>query len=164
MKILMALAVVLGLSATVSAAEVGDTVPCVTLNNVYPDGSEKVECIHGEGGISVVEFFQVNCGPCRRNLPTFSALATDLAGQASFRMVGIDRKESMTRDYMSQRAEFFHFPVALDTNRKATKAFKIPGTPTLFIINAQDEVIYKHVGGLRPQDVADITALLGGQN
>jgi thiol-disulfide isomerase/thioredoxin len=168
-KILLVKLSLILLPIVAGALEVGDHAPCVVLNHIAADGMESEHCIREpeEGTrtkLKVLEFFSAVCSDCHKNLPIFSQLSMDLQGQATFRLVAIDRDESLVRDYIKTERDNIRFEVALDTSRDAKKAYNIVATPTLFVLDAQDTVLYKHQGVLSSKDVENIKDLVEGSN
>lgn len=145
------------------ALEVGEEAPCVILNHIAADGSESEHCIrepNKEGQFKVLEFFSATCGACARNLPKVSAIAKRVENVATVRLVGIDRSESLLRDYVSMNRNLVQFEVALDTSRDAKRAYDVISTPTLFVLDANDVVRFKHEGVLSDADSAEIERLV----
>lgn len=145
------------------AYSVGDTAACVILNQIAPDGSESEHCIRdtrAEGEAKVIEFFSATCSDCQRNLPIVSNLSARLSGKATVRLVGIDRSEALLRSYVQNNRNLIKFEVALDTNRDAKRAYDIIETPTLYVLDHENKVIFKHSGVLSNSDVNEIESLV----
>lgn len=145
------------------AYEVGDTADCVILNQIAPDGSESEHCIRDpkvEGQAKVLEFFSATCSACQANLPIVSALSARLEGKATVRLVGIDRSEALIREYLQRNKDLIRFEVALDTNRDAKRAYDVIATPTLYVLDRDNKVIFKHTGVLSNADVQEIEGLV----
>lgn len=145
------------------AVQVGEQAPCVVLNNISATGAEADYCIREpnvEGQVKLLEFFSATCSACIRNLPIFSALHAELGTEATFRLVGIDRDEDLLRDYVTEKKSLINFDTALDTNRDAKRAYDVFATPTLFVLSADNTVLYRHVGVLRPSDVSKIRKII----
>jgi hypothetical protein len=139
---------------------VGDQAPCVSLRDIQPDSTEITQCIRTRPAnvpFLLLEFSSVMCSACQDNLPVLSKLAGEVHATAATRMILIDRSESLIRDYLKNTPKsLIHFPASLDMERKAKKAYGIFATPTLFILDQSNRVIYKHVGTLLPDDVEAI--------
>ncbi len=109
----------------------------------------------------VLEFFLTTCSACRENRPIFMSLARDLSHKAVFKFVGIDNKESTLRSfYQSQLSEIIFFPYVLDNKRIAAKSFNIQSTPTSFILDRNNRIIYKHEGVFSKIDLEKINELI----
>ncbi len=157
------LAASLSFSANAMALEVGDQAPCVVLDIVETDGSQTISCIRDsrdDQGYTLIEFFSTTCAPCIQNIPTLSSLARDLDSVATLTAVAIDRDAGLVYNLLNRRPDI-NYGVALDSSRDAMRAYGIRFTPTLYIINKNNTVLYKHVGPLKAQDVAQIKATVG---
>jgi thiol-disulfide isomerase/thioredoxin len=154
------------ISFTAGAVEVGETAPCVVLNQISANGIEAEHCIRDPkvtGEKVVLEFFLTTCSDCQANLPIFSDLASRLSGKATFRLVGTDRSEAAIRGYLQSNASLIagaQIETALDTQRDARRAYSVVATPTLFILDSQNTVLYRHTGILKPSDVQAIEQIL----
>lgn len=154
-------------STTAHALEVGDAAPCVVLNQIAPDAMEKEHCIRdkNEGTqFTVIEFFSATCSDCQMNLPHFNQLAMESVHRATFRLVGIDRDEQLLRDYIKKNAQLISFETALDTNRDAKTAYNVVATPTLFVLDSDNKIVFKHVGVLKPADMCALESVIGKGN
>lgn len=146
------------------ALEVGQSAPCVELLQVYPDGLEQEQCIRDKTGagqkFTLLEFFSIDCSDCAENLPIVSKLSADIVGTTQTRLVSIDRKENRVRSYIGEHEDLIRFPVAFDLERDAKSAYGVKATPTLFVLDQNYRVVFKHVGVLGAQDLARIRALV----
>jgi thioredoxin-related protein len=146
-------------SAPAMALEVGENAPCVVLEQRLSDSSMAEKCIRDrEPGQShtLIEFFSTTCSACAINLPNVVSLGSELAQFATTRFVSIDRARDATLAYVSNTAAIQAFPVALDVERDAKAAYNVRATPTLFVLNSNNDVVYKHVGVLSAADQAAI--------
>lgn len=133
------------------ALEVGDAAPCVVLDHIQTDGSRAEHCIRDprEAGQPVLlEFFSTTCGDCLRNLPIMSGLAAELYEYATTRYVSIDRNPEQVERFRRENAALINFEIALDNDRSARRAYGVDSTPTLYVLNSENVVIYKHEGVL----------------
>jgi peroxiredoxin len=170
MKSLM-LAALIGLPFSLAAnmayaLGVGEKAPCVELNNLAPDGSESDHCIrqpNAEGQFKILEFFSATCSDCAQNLPIISAVAAKTETVATTRLIGLDRDEKLTREYTKAHSDLIHFEVALDTNRDATKAYSVVATPTVFVLDPKNTVVFRKDDVLNDADVVQILKLVGAQ-
>lgn len=150
-------------SGQAQALEVGGAAPCVVLNHVAADNSESEHCIRepNQAGQKVlIEFFSATCSDCQANLPKFAGLAQELGGVATFRAIGIDRNESLLRNYINSHRMEIPFEVALDIQRDAKMAYGVVSTPTLFILDSSNTVVYKHEGVLSDVNLEQIRTLV----
>ncbi len=142
------------------AAEVGDTAQCVVLDQVK-NGQTTEHCIRDPdvaGQAIVIEFFSITCSACIANIPNIKTLAAELGNSATVRYVSIDRNESAVRDFI-QRHDI-KLEVAFDTERTARRAYDIVATPTLFVLNPNNEIIYKHIGTIDSNDINEIKSVV----
>lgn len=159
-----ALAAALALTTSISsfALEVGDSAPCVVLEQQSASGQELEGCIRDvlneNQTHTLIEFFSITCSTCQKNLPKVAALATDISKTATTRLVSVDRKTEDVKAYLASQnvKPSIVFPVAFDVERDAKKAYGVVQTPTLFILNRANVVVYKHSGELSEKDLAEI--------
>lgn len=156
----------LGLSAvSAQAVEVGDISPCMHVDQILPDGTElNNECINDpistEHKYTLLDFSSTTCHWCNVNHPNLVKIAADFANTTTVRVLYTDRNEAVARQYVADHKDTHQFPVGFDPTRKASKAFDIPGTPTMFVVDRGSKIIYKHVGALKAEDMAELSALL----
>ena len=148
------------------ALEVGDSAPCVMINHISPARVESEHCIRDakvESQKKVLEFFLTTCSDCLANLPKFSDLAHRFGSTATFRLIGIDRNEMAIRSYLATHAHLIGasgIDTGLDTDRDAKKAYGVVATPTLFVLDHNNTIIYKHVGQLTAKDITELETIL----
>lgn len=150
------------LSLPAFSLEVGDTAPCVVLEQISVNGQGLEQCIREPRiprQIKYLEFFSVNCSACRTNLPLVSSLHQQYGDLVTFRLISIDRSEAAIRQYLSEFRHLINFPVAMDLNRDAKNAYQVQATPTTYLLDANDVVIYKHVGVLSAADLAQLGSI-----
>jgi thiol-disulfide isomerase/thioredoxin len=149
---------------TASAYEVGDAAACVVLTQSTPTGDVE-GCIREKTlptqTHTLIEFFSVTCSDCAKNLPKVSALAQELGSSLQVRLVSIDKKEGDVRDYIAAHKAQIDFPVAFDLDRDAKKAYSVVATPTIYVLDADYDVVFKKVGVLSPSDIATIKSIAG---
>jgi peroxiredoxin len=146
-----------------AALPVGDEAPCVELSDHFVDGSVSHECLRSreEGKFLLLEFFSVTCSSCLENLPVLTQMSQDLREQSSTRLVSIDRDTELVDAFLAQRRGTLPFPVAFDNTRAAKRAYEVVVTPTIFVVDPQNKIVYEHAGSLDPKDVQQITELVG---
>lgn len=146
-------------SAPALALEVGETAPCVVLEQRLPNGSFADLCIrdHEQAQThTIIEFFSITCSACAVNLPNVVQLGKELMPYATTRFVSIDRNREAILGYVASEASIQSFPVALDVERNARRAFDVVATPTLFVLDGENKVVFKHVGVLSETDKKNI--------
>ena len=162
---LLSLAILLGFSAQVQAVEVGEVAQCVVLDHIQSDNSLTTHCIRDhkpEQTHTILEFFSISCSACKENLPHVNRLAASLENLATTRLVSIDRNIDAVKAYVIQNKLDLPFEVALDSDRDAKNAYGVFATPTLFVLDSQNTVIFKHIGVLEETDIEQIEKLVRG--
>ncbi len=147
-KILIILTMLLS-TFSAQALDVGDDAPCVVLEHVETDGKSSEHCIRDpkiELKPVVLDFFSIYCNYCIESFPVLNKLSESVAGQATFRAIAIDRKENEVRDFIATRKDLITHEVGLDLDRDAKKAYAVVTTPTIFVLNSQNKIIFKHSG------------------
>lgn len=151
----------------VFAYEVGDTVTCVRLPEVFHptrDAQEVVGCLEGqessEQSFTMLEFFTVNCGYCTQNLPAFAQLAQDISETTTSRFVSLTKERSQLNSYIERHSEHMVAPVMQDERREASRYYDVRAVPTLYVINKNQKVVFKKLGMLKEQDIEQIRNLV----
>ena len=154
----------LGFNLESIALEVGETAPCVVLNQIQADGTDVEGCImhtideaHKH---TLLEFFSITCGACSENLPIVSALHDEFKDSLTVRLVSVDRNEAKVRSHVLEHRNLIQFPVALDLDRDAKRAYDIIATPTQYLLNRDNVVVYKNIGTLDDEQLAKLRSLL----
>ena len=153
-------------SPKIFALEVGDKAPCGVLKHFYTDGSEHQDDVCAPlkvGQLTMIEFSASTCGYCVRNLPKLAQISKDLSEKASTRLVLIDRDEERAKEFMKAYAENIVFPVGIDNTRVVYRAFENEGTPTLFIVNSDRTILFKHIGEMEEEDMNAVRKLVKGE-
>jgi peroxiredoxin len=159
MKHLILVATTLCLAGFAHALEVGNQAPCVELNQIAINGSESVHCIRDRAiktQALVQEFFSVPCSDCHDSFTTVNAAAAQLGEAATFRLIALDRDEKLVRDFVAGNRDVVTHEVALDSHRDAMKAYGVVATPTVFVLNSQNTIIFKHEGVVTKNVAAEI--------
>lgn len=153
-------------AAPAFALEVGDTAPCAAMDQFNPaTGKTYNGCIsQGVDGaeFAIVEFSQVNCGACRENMPGLSRLASETRGFATSRDVVLDRNKAAIDQYIERnKSLLMPLHVGYDLNRAGARGFGVTATPTIFVVDADGKILYKHVGVMSQGDISEIKSLVG---
>lgn len=163
MKTLALSAVVVLLSASHAfALGVGDTAPSASLNDIQIDDTVVNESIYTRAtGTSYVmlEFFETTCDACQENLPIVSQLAHDIAATTTTRLIGLE-DQTTVQTYVDANRSLFQFPTAVDADETVADAFGIQYVPSIFIVDANNKILYSDVGVLADSDIAQIKSLV----
>ena len=91
-----------------------------------------------------------------------SALASELETEATTRLIGIDRDENLLRTYLAGHKNLILFDLALDTNRDAKRAYDVVSTPTVFVLDPMNKVVFRSSGVLNENEIAEIRSIVKG--
>ncbi len=146
------------LSFNIFSAEVGDKLECTKLDELTPSGKIVNNCIGDKKSVqkyTIIEFMSVMCRPCVSMLPMISRLGKEVEEIATVRLVSIDTNDSIINTFLDnpEYSKFLTVPFAFDRERVAMRKLKIKYTPTLFVINDKNEIIYKHIGASEDDDL-----------
>lgn len=99
------------------------------------------------GKVVLVNFWATWCEPCRDEMPALGRLQKKLGGKGFVVLaVNVDEPESRVRKFLEQMP--LGFPVLVDPERKATKAWNVRILPASFIIDRDGRIRYAAVGEL----------------
>ncbi len=92
-----------------------------------------------EGRPVLVHFFATWCAPCRAEMAGLTRLAAQRAeGPLAILAVDVGEVPVRVRRFFADRP--VPFPVLLDEDRAALKAWKVPGLPATFLLDASHAV------------------------
>ena len=123
------------------AASVGLEAPDFTLPNL--DG-ESVSLSDLEGRPVFINFWRINCTPCREEMPHLQAVYEERQGELVMLNVNIGDDASNIKQFLEVNS--LSFPVLLDTDITVARRYGIPGTPTAFFINKEGIIKVKVIG------------------
>lgn len=149
---LIALLIALALAACTDRTEPLGEAPPVTFRTL--DGRNLV--LAEATGPVLVNFWATDCVVCLKEIPDLVALHADYAPKG-FELVAVAMPHDPPNAVLElAEARELPYPVAIDIDGAVLAAFEpVPGTPTSFLIDAEGQVIERHVGAL------DVAALRG---
>ena len=97
------------------------------------------------GKVVLVNFWATWCEPCREEMPSIERLRASMAGRPfAVLAVNLAEPESRVRGFLNQVP--LAFPVLLDQDRAAAKAWKVRFLPATFIVGPDGRVRYSYFG------------------
>lgn len=119
------------------------------------------------GRVVFVNFWATWCPPCREEAPALERLYRSLRAEG-FEVLGVSIDDAQAREAIEHfRAEFgLSFPLLVDPDRSAYRAFQATGVPETFLVDAAGRVVERFVGPRdwdEPRYKSAIRALLAGR-
>ncbi len=116
-----------------------------------------------KGQVVLVNFWATWCGPCIKEIPSLNRLVDKMHGK-NFQLLSVDIKEPARRiiSFFNRLELKKGFPVLMDRNGQASKAWKIYAYPSTFLIDKTGIIRYAKRGALEwdNQNVMDTIASL----
>jgi peroxiredoxin len=107
---------------------------------------------HYRGRPLVINFFASWCDPCRDEMPLLNELARR-ADERGYRLLGVAVEDSRAAVTQFAHAAKIAFPVALDTDSRVKRAYRIFGPPATFFVDAGGTVRDVVLGPITPERV-----------
>jgi len=121
----------------------------INLGTVTDINGNKIDLKKNEGKITVLNFWFINCPPCRMEIPELNSLV-EKHGADSVRFVAIALDEKFALEEFL-RTMPFHYKI-VDQGRYLTEQYRIQSYPTHVVID-QEGKVYFHTTGLAPNTV-----------
>lgn len=141
------------------ALEPGETAPDFTVRRLGGGFLRLANEVAGKRAV-LVQYWHVDCPPCREALPVVQGLV-DRYGKQGFAAIGLNRsdpEEAIDRLLKLQGAKF---PIGLRAHDAGiVDRYRIPGSPTFFLIGPDRKVIATLVG-YRPGEIEAELAKIG---
>lgn len=99
------------------------------------------------GKVVLVNFWATWCEPCKVEMPSIERLRKSLESRP-FAVLAVNLAEPDARVRAFLRAVPLGFPVLMDRDAAATKAWKARMLPATFIVDADGRLRYSHIGEL----------------
>lgn len=99
----------------------------------------------------VLDFWTTWCGPCRMAMPELNAFGGKFPDRVEILSVNQQEPRDKVAGYINSKPwDFLH--VVLDSNGEVSRAYRVYGIPTLYVVNLEGQVCFKHVGYRRGLD------------
>jgi len=123
-----------------------------------------------KGSVAVLDFFAVNCGYCKKQIPRVEPIRAEYADKG-VRFINVSQKmgsKEFTQDEVvdTMKQLGFRGEVALDHTNTVGKAFQASGFPTMVILDKEGKVAVTNVGNigdLEDRMKKQLDALLAGK-
>jgi peroxiredoxin len=97
------------------------------------------------GRVVLVNFWATWCAPCREEMTSMRALQTRLAGRP-FVILLVNYGEARARISEFVQRESLAFPILLDPNQEAPRAWRVRVLPSSFLVDPGGRVRYGVIG------------------
>jgi thiol-disulfide isomerase/thioredoxin len=108
----------------------------------------------GNGKPVVLEFWATWCPLCKQLEPAMRTARTKYAGQVTFVSVGVSSNQSPERQRKHAEANQMGGEFVFDRNDMAQKAFSVPHTSYVVVLDGKGRVVYTGVGAEQDVDAA----------
>ncbi len=112
-----------------------------------------------KGKVVFVNFWATWCPPCRQEMPSMQALYKEMASER-FEMLAILQNDDPARAEKLARQLGITFPILVDPESKAAKAYGLTGVPETFIVDASGILREKFIGAY-PWDSPQAKSMIG---
>lgn len=113
------------------------------------------------GRLVLINFWATWCPPCRREMPSMERLQQQLR-ERGLSVIAVDVGEDAETvfAFTGQLEPAPSFPLLLDPDAEAARAWGVKGLPTSFVVDPTGRVIMRAVGGTEFDDAAAVEQLL----
>ena len=121
--------------------------PQVTLKTM--DGKAvRVDTLSNGGKPFVIDFFATWCKPCNRELDAISEVYADWQEETGVKIfaVSIDQAHNINKVKPLVDNHGWEYDVLLDPNGDLKRAFGIQNIPYVLLVDAQGNIVYRHMG------------------
>jgi thiol-disulfide isomerase/thioredoxin len=148
------------LSAQVGGIAVGAVAPADFTLSSLDGASVDLRSMIGKKPV-VMEFWATWCPLCRKLEPAFKSAKAQYGSQVAFLNVGVPDNQSIERQkaYVTERSMDGMF--VFDAESKMMKAYAVPHTSYVVVLDKTGKVVYTGVGGDQDLDAAIRKALPG---
>lgn len=99
-----------------------------------------------KGKVVVMSFWASWCGPCRRELPAYNQVYSDLKDKGlEIVAINVDRDEADAKAFLG-KIDPLTYPVLLDSKSVVMGRYDIVSMPTSFIIGRDGTILHRETG------------------
>ena len=147
------------ISPLLSAAEVGKPAPDIQLPKLNESNiGDSAQISDFRGKLVYLDFWASWCGPCRKSFPVLNELHNTY-NSLGFEVVAINVDENLEDALGFLEKHPVDYTILLDSEAISPQKFNVPGMPTAYIIDAEGNIIHRHVG-FRNGDAEKIEKLI----
>jgi len=99
------------------------------------------------GKVVLINFWATWCAPCRYEMPSIEKLRDSLKGRP-FAVLAVNLGEPEPRIRAFLQEVPLRFPVLLDPEAEAAKAWNVKALPATFVVGTDGRVRYRYIGEL----------------
>ena len=131
----------------------------VLLSAEFDDGSGGVRTLDEfKGRLLLVDFFATWCAPCADSLPVYRKWQEALGPRGlTVVLVSVDESPELVPPFVARHAP--ELVVFRDPEGRVAQQVKLPGMPTLYLLDREGRLIRRHVG-FGPGDESELSQLL----
>lgn len=130
-------------SQAVWAVQIGQAAPTTHLRDL--SGNGVLDLRQYLGKVVLVDFWASWCPPCRKSLPQFNELRSELVGYGfEVFAINVDEEVKDGQDFFNKIG--VDYPSAMDPEGKMPEAWQIQGMPTSFLVDKKGVVRMVHAG------------------